>query len=256
MSELPVGSTGRGGDAWWDGFWRDHAVRAPEDSGETWYDAIWSTMLARWLDAARRYGLGRDVLECGCGSARFSVYFRRHGYRVTMLDYSRTALDLARETFRTTGQPGRFVRGDVTRLCLRGEQFDIVYSGGVLEFVGDLDGAIAEMARVLKPGGMLAATVVPRKVSIQTLANIQRTIAYTLRAVVTRSGPRWSPVQAVPDSYPVHPWALNDYAAACRKAGLIDVTARVTGPFPAFALPASLQARYARAMRRLGRFWL
>lgn len=244
-----------GGDRWWDGFWRQNAQRVPDEDGETWYDVVWSTALRRWLERANALGIGRRVLECGCGTARFASYFQRHGYDVTMLDYSAEAIGLARAGFADRDQAGQFVRGDMTRLGLRSELFDIVYSGGVLDFIGDLDAAVSEMARVLKPGGLLAASVVPRKLSIQSIADLQRSIAYAARALRRGERAGWMPPRAVPTSYPVFPWTLEDYAAACRRAGLVDVQTRVTGPFPALALPVSWQPRYARLMRRLDRFW-
>jgi SAM-dependent methyltransferase len=60
------------------------------------------------------------------------------------------------------------LRGDATRLPFRDASFDAVITSEVLEHVPDDAGALAEMARVLRPGGAFAATVpswLPEKIN-------------------------------------------------------------------------------------------
>jgi len=174
-----------GDKRWWDDFWTREASAGPalEGDGETWHDLVWKVALEFWHDLFEKRAPGRKMLECGCGSARVSRYMARRGYRCTLLDYSERALAAGREAFEALSMEGEFVIGDINHLCFPDGRFDIVFSGGVLEFFDDIQNPIGEMARVLKPGGVFAANMVPRKVSIQTMADLERTMAYSCRAL-------------------------------------------------------------------------
>jgi len=96
---------------------------------------------------------GASVLEAGCGIGTDGVRFAVAGADYTGLDFSPTALSLAQHRFDMEGLPGRFVSGSVSLLPLRADQFDLVFSHGVIHHVEDTKAAVRELARVLKPGG-------------------------------------------------------------------------------------------------------
>jgi SAM-dependent methyltransferase len=96
---------------------------------------------------------GASVLEAGCGIGTDGVRFARAGASYTGFDFSPTAVSLASHRFDMEGLPGRFVSGSVTRLPLRDETFDLVFSHGVIHHVDDTAAAVREFSRVLKPGG-------------------------------------------------------------------------------------------------------
>lgn len=95
----------------------------------------------------------RDVLEAGCGIATDGLQFARAGARYTGLDFSSTALGLARERFEMEDVAGRFVGDSVTELPFADASFDLVYSMGVIHHVPDTEAAVSEFHRVLRPGG-------------------------------------------------------------------------------------------------------
>jgi SAM-dependent methyltransferase len=98
---------------------------------------------------------GRDVLEAGCGIARA-------GARYTGMDFSPTALDLARRRFVLEGRAGEFVRGSITELPFAAESFDLTYSMGVLHHLPETRRVVDEMHRVLRPGGQAVVMVYHR----------------------------------------------------------------------------------------------
>jgi 2-polyprenyl-3-methyl-5-hydroxy-6-metoxy-1,4-benzoquinol methylase len=199
---------------------------------------------------------GRRMLECGCGSARMSLYMAQRGYDCTLVDYSQRALSVAKHGFDSLSLRARFVRSDMTKLSLRDEEFDIVFSGGVLQFFSDIQPPINEMTRVLKPRGMLVAQIVPRKFSIQTMADIQRTAAYALKNVLTGNlRDAFRRTTHIPTDYGVEPQSLSHYVNACELAGLTTVKGRVTSPFPALALSKGAHRLYASAMNSLIPVW-
>jgi ubiquinone/menaquinone biosynthesis C-methylase UbiE len=101
------------------------------------------------LELVRRYGAGRDVLEAGCGTGlllRETAGFAR----------SAVGLDLSRGMLGTARERGlRVLQGSLTDLPLPSACFDVVYSMKVLPHVPPIRAAVAELARVTRPGGHL-----------------------------------------------------------------------------------------------------
>jgi SAM-dependent methyltransferase len=241
---------------WWDSFWRQHHAGALVAHADHWHGVIWDYALNRLHELFETHAPGRRILECGCGSARVSQFLALRGYHCTLLDYSEPALAVARERFTSQGLHARYVQADLMNLPFQPASFDIVYSGGVLEFFGDLKRPVAEMARVLGGGGVFAADMVPRKFSIQTIADIERTLVYSARHLVRgRVREALSLTSSTPAAYGIQPWTLGDYVAACSAAGFQQPRARVISPFPALALPKFAQRAYARAMSALTPQW-
>jgi malonyl-CoA O-methyltransferase len=93
-------------------------------------------------------------LGCGTGSATRHLFKKFSGARVVGVDLSQKMLAIARRRApflrRLKG-----VCADVVQLPLRGTSVDLLFSNLLLHGCGDLDGVLAEMARVLKPGGAL-----------------------------------------------------------------------------------------------------
>jgi len=96
---------------------------------------------------------GCDVLEAGCGIGTDGARFAGGGARYTGMDFSPTALSLARRRFALDDLAGTFVGGSVTALPFADNTFDLVFSHGVIHHVGDTQGALNEFVRVLRPGG-------------------------------------------------------------------------------------------------------
>jgi SAM-dependent methyltransferase len=100
------------------------------------------------------------VLEVGCGSAPCARWLRRAGADVVALDLSAGMLARAAELNRATGTVLPLLQADAGALPLAAASFDVVCSAfGGLPFVADVEGALAEVARVLRPGGRVVASV-------------------------------------------------------------------------------------------------
>jgi SAM-dependent methyltransferase len=94
-----------------------------------------------------------DVLEAGCGIATDGLQFSRAGARYTGIDFSPTAIELARHRFELEGLDGSLVDGSITELPFRDASFDLVYSHGVIHHLPETERAVMEFHRVLRPGG-------------------------------------------------------------------------------------------------------
>jgi ubiquinone/menaquinone biosynthesis C-methylase UbiE len=81
------------------------------------------------------------------------VRFARAGAKVTGIDLSKTAIDLARKNIEQNGLKAdlRLMNGECMEFL--DDTFDIVYAHGVLQYTADVGKMVAEIHRVLKPGG-------------------------------------------------------------------------------------------------------
>ena len=112
-------------------------------------------------------GPGDRVLDMGCGAGRHAFALYRRGADVTALDMDAgelkdvagmlAAMDEAGEA--PAGALARAVRGTAYALPFADASFDRVVASEVLEHLPQDRAAMAELVRVLKPGGLLAVTV-------------------------------------------------------------------------------------------------
>jgi len=97
---------------------------------------------------------GKRLLDAGCGLGYDSLEFLRRGVRVTAIDISASAVELARRQFAIAGVRADAVEvANVLGLPYADATFDAVWSNGVLYYSGDMPRAMSEIWRVLRPGG-------------------------------------------------------------------------------------------------------
>ncbi|MBX3260180.1 MAG: methyltransferase domain-containing protein [Labilithrix sp.] len=103
------------------------------------------------VELCARYGTGKDVLECGCGTGLILERIKEHARRAVGIDLSPGMLELAR------ARGLEVEEGSVTALPFDDASFDVTCSFKVLAHVPDIGRALAEMARVTRPGGVILA---------------------------------------------------------------------------------------------------
>jgi ubiquinone/menaquinone biosynthesis C-methylase UbiE len=113
------------------------------------YEKEWHIPSAANFAGAR----GLKVLEIGCGLGTDGAQFARAGADYTGIDLTEAAIDLARRRFVLAGLRGSFHVSDAENLDFADGSFDLVYSHGVLHHTPDIEAAVSEIHRVLKPGG-------------------------------------------------------------------------------------------------------
>jgi arsenite methyltransferase len=107
--------------------------------------------------AALDLGPGLRALDVGAGPGLLAQDLAEHAGPSGMIvgvDPSPSMLRLAQA--RTQGSPVFYVQGTATALPVEGQTFDLAVSTQVLEYVPEIDVAIQEMTRVVRPGGTVA----------------------------------------------------------------------------------------------------
>jgi demethylmenaquinone methyltransferase/2-methoxy-6-polyprenyl-1,4-benzoquinol methylase len=149
------------------------------------YDAMNSVMTAglhhRWRRrAAERAELreGQSALDVCCGTGDLALELARHvgpTGSVVGCDFSEPMLDLAREKAAARGAATvRFEWADALQLPHEDASFDAVAVGFGVRNLADLDRGLAEMARVLRPGGRIVILEItqPRRPPLSTFYSL------------------------------------------------------------------------------------
>jgi SAM-dependent methyltransferase len=130
----------------------------PEDGDELLRRSLGPRSPELLLDAPGWLGLGAGelVLDAGCRDATYALALaRRYRCRVLGVDLVAVWLPTARTDAAAAGMAGRvaFVQGDLEALPVTGGACDLVWCRDTLSCLSDCATALAECARVLRPGG-------------------------------------------------------------------------------------------------------
>lgn len=128
-----------------------------DDLVDDWWDQKGELAALHWLAFARarllpRPAPGAVLVDVACGGGLMAPY--TGGYRHIGVDLAASALALARR------HGVEVVQGDAARLPLADAVADVVVAGEVFEHVPDLEAAVAEVARVLGPGGTVVCDTI------------------------------------------------------------------------------------------------
>ena len=105
---------------------------------------------------------GKDVLDIGCGSGGITLHIARRfePCAIAGFDVEKPVIAEATRRAREAGLSGRvhFVQAPPGRLPFAGESFDLVFSKDAMVHIPDKDAIFADIFRVLRPGGVFAAS--------------------------------------------------------------------------------------------------
>ena len=159
-----------------------------------------------------------SVLDLACGTGDIAFEAAAAGSRVVGLDITPRMVRLASLKPQPFRHRVSFVTGDMMALPMRDESFDVVTTGYGLRNVPDLAGALAEIHRVLRPGGLLLSLDFDRPTN--------RIVRSVYLAYLTVVGSTLGAVlHGDPDTYRYIPQSIQRYPGAAgvcalaRKAG-------------------------------------
>jgi ubiquinone/menaquinone biosynthesis methyltransferase len=155
-------------------------------------------------------GPGHHALDLACGTGDIALGLAAAGARVTGVDVTLGMLRLAR----AKADGPRYVNGDMLALPIASGSCDIVTAGYGLRNVPELQGALAEVHRVLKPGGVFVsldfnrpANRVVRAVYLGYLTMVGSVLGFALHGD--------------PDTYRYIPASIRRYPGAARLCELM-----------------------------------
>jgi ubiquinone/menaquinone biosynthesis C-methylase UbiE len=199
---------------------------------------------------------GATFLDAGCGPCAHSVRLARRGLNVHAVDFSESALAMARAYVESRGLDGKITLAKESLLAFSfpSESFDYVLCWGVLMHVPEVERAVKELARVIKPGGSLI---------------ISESNRYSLEAVVLRNlkrlmGKEKAEVKEKPQG--VEYWKNKDGAALVTRqadvswlirsfeASGLKLNSRVAGQFSESYTRASAES-FKNLVHRFNNFW-
>lgn len=148
----------------WDTFWHS------QQGGGRFTKVSWSKRrITKILDKYVQEGM--TVLDAGCGSGFFSSYFISKRCNVYSLDYSKEALEIARET--TKGKSVAYLSKDLLDGSLRSQYnktFNVIFTDGLFEhFLAEEQEEIMKTLIAMKANQGVIITFVPNQYSFWTL---------------------------------------------------------------------------------------
>jgi SAM-dependent methyltransferase len=138
---------------------------------------------ARQVVARAAIAPGERVLDIACGTGNAALIAAEAGATVVGLDSAARLVDVARERAAEAGADAEFVVGDALELPFDDGAFDAVLSVFGVIFVPDPPRAIAEILRVLKPGGRAVISAWAQAGAIHRMMGVLG------RALVAAGGP-------------------------------------------------------------------
>jgi 2-polyprenyl-6-hydroxyphenyl methylase/3-demethylubiquinone-9 3-methyltransferase len=178
--------------------------RLYDDLAESWWNEAGFLHLLRAFNPARfgylrrviveDLGLeprGRRTLDVGCGGGLLAEELARLGCHVTGIDPSERSLEAARAHAQAEGLAIDYRQATGERLPFPDRCFDLVYCCDVLEHVDELTRVIAEISRVLEPGGIFFYDTINR--------------TFRSKLIVIKVFQEWSWTSFMPPDF--HDWA-------------------------------------------------
>ncbi len=112
-------------------------------------DDLWAEHIARYAFATR-FADGKRVLDLGCGTGYGTAELAKYAFEAVGVDISREAIDYAKAHYRNA----RYVEVPATELPFEPASFDVVVSFELIEHLSDWRPLLAQVKRVLHPGGL------------------------------------------------------------------------------------------------------
>ncbi len=134
-------------------------VRFTDGEGYEKFMGQWSRVAGRlfldWLSLPR----GLRWLDVGCGTGAFTEIIQQLSGAAEIVGIDPSAAQISYAESRNTADRLRFQIADARSIPFEDGSFDVVVSGLVLNFIPDREKAVAEMGRVVRSGGTVAAYV-------------------------------------------------------------------------------------------------
>jgi ubiquinone/menaquinone biosynthesis C-methylase UbiE len=140
----------------------------------TWYTGLTRKNIEDFRKGARMFAQtvapGADILEVAPGPGYLAVELANLGsFHITGLDISAKFVEIAQATARQAGVDVTFRQGNASAMPFADNSFDFIFCRAAFKNFADPAGALSEMHRVLRPGGVASIADLCRDVSGETI---------------------------------------------------------------------------------------
>ncbi|MCZ7646622.1 MAG: class I SAM-dependent methyltransferase [Planctomycetota bacterium] len=196
---------------------------------DAWYELSWDGLKPH-IPADLR----APIADLGCGTGRYGLRLARSGYQVTFSDLSLRMLETARRKAEDLGIADRclFQQADIVELGeLPGAPFALaIAQGDVLSFAASPPRALKQIRRLLRPGGVLVASVDQTYAALEHYAT--KPDLEGMQHLVQRGEMEWL-AHDPSERFPVHTFSAEQLKDLIEKAGLelLDLYGKTVLPF-------------------------
>ena len=234
IRRAPVRGMGSGTPAHFDGL----APRYAEQLAPAARERVVGRKVALMLDALRGAGIGRGarLLDAGCGHGWYVAALRRCGYEVVGADLAAAQVEAARAELASHGQVAPLVAGSTLALPFGSGAFDAAFGVNVLHHLGgaaEQDAALADLARVVRPGGVV-------------LVHEINTVNPLFRLYMAYLFPLWKQIDLGTEAW-LDPRRLPRAAGVARQATRFFTFLPDFTPAPLYRLLGPLESRLERS---------
>jgi len=148
-------------DSWWDTDGWAHILHKMNPLRADYFDSVISKT---FKNPKRQDGVVENpfLIEIGCGGGLLTLELAKRGYNITGMDVSKESLHAAKKQAEKLGLDVKFKSGDIYDIPAVDATFDVVIITEVTEKLLNLQLAYKEIARVLKPGGIVVFDTINR----------------------------------------------------------------------------------------------
>ena len=239
---------------YWEKFWINQDFTEHKESTNSWYKFVvksnHDSILKIIKDNFKNLN-NLNMIEVGCGSAKFTKYM------IDEINCNYTISDLNENILRRTKKiiqdsQNRNIKTskiDLSKTNNFKDSYDVVFSGGVLEFFKDIENPIKNMFDLTNENGICIAIVIPRKISSQSLGNIQKSIIYFFRDLIKkRKIPKKIFYSHLDKNTYINSYSYSYYEKIFINSGFKSVRVFSLVPFPSFAIGKKLDIKYANLL--------
>lgn len=142
----------------WNKFYKNGFVTYGDDIDKYFYSQDIKDVL-KYIESLWNIKTKCVYLEIGCGPSLIGLHMFNKGHTVIGIDTSYEALMLAQSIYKKKSAKGFFLCADINNIPIKNESVELIYGGGVIEHVKDLDKVVSELYRIMKFSGKAFNTV-------------------------------------------------------------------------------------------------